>query len=236
MSDIQFSAIIPAAGIGRRTGEPVPKPWLELGPNGEPMVVLTLSRFVGIPGLRRVVLALMPEELEVRKKELARWKLPLELSYCPGGLRRQDTVAAALQMLETPEDEMILIHDAARPFVTAELIRKVVEKAHEGQAAIAAIPAEDTIKEVDRVGFVRATPPRRYLWRAQTPQAIRAGILRRGLAIAAQREIELSDDATAAELMGFRVAIVHGSADNFKITTARDLTYARWLMKEGELQ
>lgn len=235
MSDIQFSAIIPAAGIGRRTGEPVPKPWLDLGEEGEPMVVFTLRRFIGVPGLRRIAVALMPEELKKRKKELERWRLPLEVIFCEGGELRQDTVAAALEMLEPDDDEMVLIHDAARPFVPPELIIKVVEKAHEGQAAIAAIPAEDTIKEVDRVGFVRATPPRRYLWRAQTPQAVRAGILRRGLAVAAQREIELSDDASAAELMGFRVAIVPGSADNFKITTARDLAYARYLLKEGEI-
>lgn len=231
MSEIHFSVIIPAAGTGRRTGEPVPKQWIDLG--GEPMVVRVLRQFTGLPGLGRVALAVRTEELEQRAEELARWRLPLDLFYCPGGKLRQDTVGAALEVLEPDDSDIIVVHDAARPFVTAELILEVVSKAAEGQAAIAAVPVADTIKEVDRIGYVSNTPPRHHLWYAQTPQAIRAGILRRGLALAAMREIELTDDASAAELMGFRVAVVRGSEDNFKITTARDLALARHVLQKG---
>ena len=231
MREIPFSAVIPAAGPGRRTGEKVAKPWLDL--EGEPMVVRTLRGFVGVAGLRRVVLALKPDEFDERRRELDRWELPLELDFCPGGKLRQDTVAAALELLRPQDDEIIAIHDAARPFVSPELILEVVRKAAEGQAAIAAVPVSDTIKEVDRIGFVRSTPPRRHLWHAQTPQAVRAGVLARGLALARERDIELTDDASAAELIGFRVAVVRGFERNFKITTASDLAYARYLLREG---
>lgn len=233
MSEIKFSVIIPAAGVGKRAGGTVPKQWLDL--EGAPMVARVLRRFEGLPGIGRVALALHPDELDERRKQLKEYGLDLDLIFCPGGERRQDTVAEALESLEVGDEEMIVIHDAVRPFVTPELIMAVVEKANEGQAAIAAISIVDTVKEVDRVGFVLNTPPRNFLRRAQTPQAVRAGILRRGLALAAQRNIELTDDAIAAELMGFRVAVVAGDELNIKITTARDLEFARYLVRTGEM-
>lgn len=233
MSEIKFSVIIPAAGVGKRAGGPVPKQWLDL--EGEPMVVRVLHRFEGLSGIGRVALALHPDELDERRRQLREYDLGLDLLICPGGERRQDTVAEALETLEVGDEEIIVIHDAVRPFVTPDLIMAVVAKANEGQAAIAAVSIVDTVKEVDRVGFVLNTPPRNFLRRAQTPQAVRAGILRRGLALAAQRNIELTDDAIAAELMGFRVAVVPGDELNIKITTARDLEFARYLIRTGEM-
>lgn len=231
MDVTRFSAIIPAAGIGARAGLGRPKQWMDLA--GEPMVVRVLRRFAGLPGLNRVALALHPEEYEERRAQVLSFGLDMELVFCPGGRRRQDSVAHALDALDVDEDEIIAVHDAARPFVSRDLILSVVKRASEGQAAIAAIPVTDTIKEVDRMEYVLNTPRRTYLRRAQTPQAVRAGILRRGLALAQQRDIELTDDAVAAELIGFRVAVVPGEESNIKITTPLDLDMARLQIERG---
>jgi 2-C-methyl-D-erythritol 4-phosphate cytidylyltransferase len=229
--ELSFSVIIPAAGVGARTGMAVPKPWLDL--EGEPMVVRTLKKFVGLPGLRKLALPVLPEEVERRGGEIENYKLPLDIVVCAGGDRRQDSVRVALESLEPEEEEVVLIHDAARPFVSSPLILEVARRAWTSRVAIAAVPAEDTIKEVGENGLVSSTPPRERYMRAQTPQAMAAGVLLRGLALADERGIELTDDAGAAELLGFKVSVVAGRRSNFKITTAEDLALARFLLREG---
>lgn len=231
MSETRFSAVIPAAGAGVRAGQGTPKQWIDLA--GEPMVVRVLRRFVGLPGLQRIALALGAEEFAERKRQVLGFGLDLDIVFCPGGRRRQDSVARGIDALDVDDDQIIVVHDAARPFVSRELILSVVRRAGEGQAAIAAIPVTDTIKEVDRMEYVLNTPHRTSLRRAQTPQAVRAGILRRGLALAQQRDIELTDDAVAAELIGFRVAVVPGEEQNIKITTPLDLEIARIQIERG---
>jgi 2-C-methyl-D-erythritol 4-phosphate cytidylyltransferase len=230
-SDFTFSVIIPAAGIGTRTGMTVPKPWLEL--EGEPMVVRTLRKFIGLPELDQVALAVLPDEVEKRGREISGFAIPLEIIVCGGGERRQDSVLAALERLDKGDDHIVLVHDAARPFVTAPLILEVARRARIGRAAIAAVPAEDTIKEVNKNGLISSTKSRERFMRAQTPQAMTAGILRRGLALAKERGVELTDDAGAAELLGFKVAVVPGRQSNFKITSAEDVALARFLLREG---
>ena len=230
--EIKYSVIVPAAGVGSRVGEQVPKPWLDLG--GEPMVVRTLRNFVGLKDLQRIALPVLPEEVDKRREQIEGFRLPLDIIVCGGGKRRQDTVLKALDALDLDEEDLVVIHDAARPFVLPSLVTEVVRRAWAGQAAITAVPAEDTIKEVGTNGHVSSTPPRERLMRAQTPQAIRAGVLRRGLMLADMRGIELTDDAAAAELLGFRVATVPGRRSNFKITTGEDLVLARLMLREGE--
>jgi len=229
--DLTFSVIIPAAGVGVRTGMPVPKPWLDL--EGEPMVVRTLRKFIGLPGLQKVALAVLPEEQQQRQDEIAHYDLPMEFVFCGGGNRRQDTVLAALESLKLDDDDLVLVHDAARPFVSPALILEVARLARFNRAAIAAVQSEDTIKEIGANGMISSTPPRERYMQAQTPQAMVAGILRRGLALADERGIELTDDAGAAELLGFKVTAVAGRRSNFKITTAEDLALARFLLREG---
>jgi len=208
----------------------VPKPWLDL--EGEPMVIRTLRKFVGLKDLERAVLAVLPDEVEQRKDQIAELNLPLDLIVCRGGERRQDSVLRALDCLGVSDEDLIVVHDAARPFVQPSLIIEVARRAWSDQAAISAIPSNDTIKELSADGTVSGTPPRDRYLRAQTPQAMRAGILRRGLMLARERGIELTDDASAAELLGFRVAIVQGRRSNFKITTAEDIALARFLLRE----
>lgn len=230
---IKFSAIIPAAGSGLRSGQTKPKQWLDLA--GEPMVVRALRIFEGIPGLQQVAIALHPDELEEARRTIESFNLNLDLKFCAGGKMRQDSVAKALEILGLCDEEIVVIHDAARPFASGELVSAVVKKADVAQAAIAAVEVTDTIKEVDRLGYVKNTPKRGFLRSAQTPQAVRAGVLKRGLALAEQRGIELTDDAIAAELIGFRVAVVKGEELNIKITSSRDIELARMLIERGEI-
>lgn len=212
----------------------MPKQWVEL--DGEPMAVHVLRIFEQMPAVRKVAVALNPEERQQREEQLRSLDLDLDLVFCDGGKRRQDTVQNALDVLEPDEREIVVIHDAARPFCSRELIEKVVATAEKSGASLAAIPVTDTIKEVDRIGFVMNTPKRAHLRRAQTPQAVRASVLREGLALARERSIELTDDAIAAELTGVRVAVVTGEETNFKITTALDMEVARQQLANGSIR
>jgi 2-C-methyl-D-erythritol 4-phosphate cytidylyltransferase len=234
MSTKPFSVIIPAAGTGRRTGFETPKQWMEI--DGEPMVVHVLRIFERIPNVRCVALALNPSEFEERRAQIESYNFEMKIIFIEGGKRRQDTVWNALEALKPEEREVVVIHDAARPFCTRELILKVVDRAAKANAAIAAIPVTDTIKEVDRIGYVMHTPRRTFLRRAQTPQAVRAGILKEGLELASVRQIELTDDAIAAEIAGHRVAVVNGEESNFKITTAMDMEIARQQIANGAVR
>jgi 2-C-methyl-D-erythritol 4-phosphate cytidylyltransferase len=229
-----FSVIIPAAGMGKRAGFDVPKQWIEI--DGEPMVVHVLRIFENIPNVRRVALALNPQEMDVRRAQINEYAINLDIAFTEGGKRRQDTVSQALKALEPNDREIVVIHDAARPFCSRELILKVVERATKTDAAIAAVPVVDTIKEIDRIGFVMNTPRRTFLRRAQTPQAVRASILKAGLELADLRQIELTDDAIAAEIAGHRVAVVTGEETNFKITTAFDMEFARQQIAAGAIR
>jgi len=234
MENKRFSAIIPAAGFGRRTGLSTPKQWIELG--GVPVVVHVLRLFAGMPHINAIALALNPEDREQREAQIISYDIEANLVFCDGGRRRQDTVRNGLQALKAADDEIIVVHDAARPFCSPELISSVVQAAYRAGAALAAIPVTDTIKEIDRVGFVANTPKRTFLRRAQTPQAIRADILRSGLDLAEERELEITDDVIAAEMQGIRVAVVNGEESNFKITTSLDLEFAQQQINSGSLR
>lgn len=157
---IKFSAIIPAAGSGKRTGQDTPKQWLDLA--GEPMVVRALRIFEGIPGLRKVVIPVNPDGLEEARKRILSYNLSMDIIFCNGGRMRQNSVANGLEALGATDEEIVVIHDAARPFASRKLVEEVVAKAQECQAAIAAVEVTDTIKEVDRLGFVKNTPRRGF--------------------------------------------------------------------------
>ena len=234
MNNISFSVVIAAAGSGTRLGDSTPKQWLDLA--GEPMVVRAIRRFEGVAGLSKLVVALSPDEYDARKAQLKEFEFDLDMIFCRGGKARQDSVKNAIEKLSPDDNEIIVVHDAARPFVSQDLILRVVERAKAEQAAIAAIPVNDTIKEVDRLGFVSHTPKRSFLRRAQTPQAVKAGILKKGMALATERGLEFTDDALAAEIMGHRVAVVNGEEKNFKITTSFDLEIARMQIARGDLK
>jgi len=217
------SAILAAGGRGLRLGHAQPKQLLEIG--GRPMLERSLSILLGHPEVDEVVVALPADLVEQPPAYLANVAKPLRI--VAGGARRQDSVAAAFQVVSDRAD-VVVVHDAARPFASATLIAKTIAAAAESGAALAAVSASDTVKQVQGA-FVRATLDRRTIYLAQTSQAFRRDVLRDALALSS----DATDEASLAEQAGHTVRIVEGEATNIKITTPEDLAMAEAINRAG---
>jgi len=206
-------AIVPAAGSGSRLGRDEPKALARIA--GRPLLALTLEALRAVP-FERTVVAVPPD----RVGDFASLLLPGETAI-PGGRSRAESVRRAFEALAPSSGDIVCIHDAARPFVTAEEIGRVMAAAGREGAAIAATPIVDTVKRSDGA-WVAGTVERDGLWAAGTPQAFREEVLRRALAGAE----EATDEAGLCERLGIRVAIAPVSRLGFKITTPEDLRIA----------
>jgi 2-C-methyl-D-erythritol 4-phosphate cytidylyltransferase/2-C-methyl-D-erythritol 2,4-cyclodiphosphate synthase len=219
---MHVTAIIAAAGEGRRLGAAVPKQLLQIGDRS--ILERSVAAFAGHDRVNDVIVVLPPALAAAPPS----WLIADDVRVVAGGARRQDSVANAFDRV-VPESEVILVHDAARPFVSPELISRSIDAAAEHGAAIAALPASDTVKRVEGEGtrtVIVETIPRARVYLAQTPQAFRREIL--GAAIALGRTgVDATDEAMLAEQAGHRVHVVDGDPANVKITTARDLDAAR---------
>ncbi len=219
-------AIIVAGGGGKRMGGDLPKQFLSLG--GRPLLDRTLSAFVASPRVDGIVLVLPPTQSgEVRESYRSVKKV---LAVVDGGAERQDSVRNALAAVPA-EAEVILVHDAVRPFVSEELLERCVERAREHGAVVPVVPVRDTVKEWDRVEKSLCTRDRSELMLAQTPQGFRAGILRHAYGKALEDGRQGTDDASLVEGTGYPVVPVPGEEANIKITIPEDLR-----MAEGILQ
>jgi 2-C-methyl-D-erythritol 4-phosphate cytidylyltransferase len=222
----RVAVIIPAAGKSERVGLKTPKPFLFIA--GVPMLAKTIAVFQRNRrvGLIQPVLPAGQIPLFTRLRKKYRWGKCLP--PVPGGRERQDSVAKGLAALPA-EVEIVMIHDAARPFVTPAIIDRVLDAARRYGAALAAVPVQDTVKSSSRAGRVSKTVDRRGLWLAQTPQAFRADLLREAHRRAAAAGRRGTDESYLVENMGCRVHLVPGSPLNLKITTREDLALARSL-------
>lgn len=219
------TAIIAAAGFGRRLGAGVPKQLLEL--DGRSILERSVGAFLSHPRVRDVVVAL-PAALAA---EPPGWLAGApRLRVVAGGERRQDSVANAFDAVSDDAD-IVLVHDAARPFVTADVISRSIDAAARHGAAIAAMPASDTVKRVDGTMIV-GTLPRESIYLAQTPQAFRREVLRAAVALG-RSGVSATDEAALAERAGHPVHVIEGDAGNVKITTAGDLDAARERAQSG---
>jgi 2-C-methyl-D-erythritol 4-phosphate cytidylyltransferase/2-C-methyl-D-erythritol 2,4-cyclodiphosphate synthase len=217
------SAIIAAGGRGLRLGHAQPKQLLAIA--GRPMLERSVSLLLAHPDVDEVVVALPLDLASEPPAYLLNTEKPL--SIVAGGARRQDSVSAAFQVVSERAD-VVLIHDAARPFASADLIARTIAAAAESGAALAALEARDTVKQV-RDHVVSATLDRRTIYLAQTPQAFRRSVLRDALAITS----DATDEASLAEQAGHPVRIVAGEANNIKITTPEDLVMAEAISRGG---
>jgi 2-C-methyl-D-erythritol 4-phosphate cytidylyltransferase len=223
-------AIIPAAGSGSRFGGQIPKQFVEIG--GAPIIVHTLRRFDECDEIGAIIVALRPEEIERFGQSLPAHGIRKSVRLVNGGAERSDSILNALEAAKELQPEIVAVHDAVRPFVSPEQISEVIARAREIGAAILALPATDTIKEVEN-GLIRRTIDRRRIWRAQTPQAFRFDLLLRANEEA--RAVSLpsaapTDDSFLIERQGLPVAVVEGSPNNIKITTPEDLLLAEKLL------
>lgn len=220
------TAIIAAGGRGARLGADRPKQFLDL--DGATILDRSMRAFVEHAAIDEVVLALPAEHVAEARVRYASGA-GKRVTCVPGGSRRQDSVAAAFAAAD-PSADIVVIHDAARPFVSDALIARTVEAARRHGAAIAALPARDTVKQAagrsgDPTRAIAATLPREDIYLAQTPQAFRRDVLARALDLG--REIEATDEAMLAERSGAEVHLVEGDPANVKITTMDDLERAR---------
>lgn len=216
-------ALVPAGGAGTRLGRRTPKQFLKIG--GVPMLVATVRQLARHPRIGAVVVA-APPRLVARSERLLRGQgRGAELTVVAGGPDRQASVWNAL-CAAPPDAELVVVHDAVRPFVTRALIDEVVSAARHTGAAICAVPITDTVKRV-RDGVVETTVDRSALWAVQTPQAFRADLLREAHAKARRDGVVGTDDAMLVERLGHPVRVVRGSEENVKITTPEDLTRSR---------
>jgi 2-C-methyl-D-erythritol 4-phosphate cytidylyltransferase len=222
-------AIVTAAGSGRRLGSKIPKQYLSLA--GKPLVVYsleTLNNYSKIDGIVLVVGAGW-EDTGYRLKD--QYEITKLTAVVTGGSTRQASVYRGLQAL--PENtEIVLIHDAARPFITGELIGQMVAAARRTGAAAPALPVKDTIKVADSNGLVHSSPDRSCLFAVQTPQSFVCSIILEAHEKAAKEGFTGTDDAMLVEWMSLPVELVVGDEQNIKITTSLDLKLAELLVRK----
>jgi 2-C-methyl-D-erythritol 4-phosphate cytidylyltransferase len=240
--------IIPAAGLGTRMG-PVPngikraqkkappsKQFTELG--GTPILIHTLRTFAAVDGVTEIRIALRDSEIEgfrARLKNEAKDVLKKKVEFVVGGEHRQQSVQNALNAITAAPDDIVLVHDAVRPFVTAEIIQEVIEAAKKYGAAIAGMPAVDTVKQVERTAdgaLIKATIPRASIVLAQTPQGFRYSVIKKAFDEASADGFLGTDEASLAERAGHSVAVVMGSAKNIKITSPGDMELAEFYLRK----
>ena len=212
------AAVIAAAGRGARAGGDVPKQYARIG--GEPVLRRAVDVFAAHPAVSTVVIVIHPDDEALARQAVG----PMPVHFVTGGASRQESVYNGLNFLDNIDPEFVLIHDAARPFVTAEIVSWCLDAARRHGAATAGVAMADTVKKTDGEGIVTETIARNGLWRAQTPQAFRYRDLMAAHESGAGRG--LTDDAAVAETAGLSVAVSPGSEGNFKITSGADLARA----------
>ena len=221
-------AVVPAGGTGKRMGAGTPKQFLML--DGVPMMLHALRVLERAPGVTEVILVVPKEERERALNEVVeRYGLKKVLKVVPGGATRQESVQHGLN--EVDEDvEIVVVHDAVRPFITEDRIERSIEAARQHGGAIVAVPMKDTPKQAGPDRLIQRTLDRTDLWLAQTPQTFRRALVVEAYRKAAIAHVHATDDAALVERLGHTVAIVEGSWENIKITTPEDMILAEAIL------
>ena len=218
------SVVIAAAGKGSRMGMEINKQYLEL--QGKPVLAVTIQRFENCDLIDEIIVVANEAEVEFcTKNVIERWGFKKVKAVVAGGPTRRHSVYIGLCQV-SPACGVVLIHDGARPFVDIHIIEACIDAAEYYGAAVAAVPARDTIKRADREGFVEETVDRSNLWYIQTPQAFRFGLIMDAHTRAEQDGFVGTDDAVLAERLGHKVRLVPGKYTNIKITAREDLIMA----------
>ena len=224
------SAIIVAAGKGTRMGANVDKLWLEVA--GRPVVAHTWKKFNDARCIDEIILVVRDGMQPEFQKLAAQFKFSKPFKLVVGGAERQNSVWNGLAAL-SPKTEVVAIQDAARPCTTEELIATTIAAAHEIGAAVAAQPVIDTIKETADGKIISRTVDRSKLWSVQTPQAFRVEVIRRAISAAREKNLLLTDDTAACELIGQPVRLVKSVSPNPKVTVPGDLPFVESLLADS---
>ena len=226
---MKYTVLLPAAGSGKRMGAGQNKLFLEL--LNTPILIHTLRVFDKDPNCEQIVLAVKEEEKVFIEQLIKEYSIAKVSDIVKGGKERQHSVYAALKVVSS--SGMILVHDAARPFIHQEVIQQLVVTANDAGAAVAAVRAKDTMKKVEN-GIIQETVDRDSLWIIQTPQAFRYTILEKAERLAEAENFLGTDEAMLVERLGERVHIVESTYDNVKMTTSEDLLYGEALLNNRE--
>jgi 2-C-methyl-D-erythritol 4-phosphate cytidylyltransferase len=245
--------IIPAAGLGTRMApmsvgakgkqkkSPPSKQFTELG--GTPILIHTLRKFAAVDAVSEIWIALRENEIagfrarlesearDVLNKDVLKKKVELVV----GGEHRQQSVQNALNAVAAAADDIVLVHDAVRPLVTREIIQQVIEAVKKYGAAIAGLPAVDTVKQVERTAegaLIKATIPRAGIVMAQTPQGFRYSVIKKAFDEASADGFLGTDEASLVERSGHEVVVVMGASRNIKITTPADMELAEFYLRK----
>jgi len=223
---MKVSAIIPAAGQGLRLGGSVPKQFLHL--DGKPILAHTLDAFQNSGLVDSIILVVPEHEIDETRSQWLN-NPPLVKKIIAGGKQRQDSVVNGFNELDA-ETDVVLVHDAVRPFISSAIIKESITAANEYGAAITAIAVNDTIKQVGKSDLVERTLDRERLRRVQTPQAFKYDLLKKAFAKAGADSYYGTDEASLIEYINEPVKIINGSELNIKITRKEDLVLAEQIL------
>ncbi len=229
--DKKIIALVPAAGVGLRFGELLPKQYLDL--NGRPMIYHALAALAAVPRISRIHVILAPDDHYWPRYDWPSWDGRLTTLHC-GGKTRGESVLNGLTSFggEVEENNWVLVHDAARPCIRPDLIERLIDTlADDPVGGLLALPMSDTVKLANELQRVDHTVTREKLWRAQTPQMFRYGLLKSAL----NRYLEVTDESQAIEILGgYTPQLVEGDSTNLKVTYAADMKIAGFLLRELE--
>lgn len=226
----KITAIVLAAGRGKRMNSKVQKQFLELG--GKPVLYYSLNCFQQSPLVTDIILVTGAESVAFCKEEIVeKYGFTKVNKVIPGGKERYDSVYEGL--LSCENSDFVLIHDGARPFITQEILERGMTGVRETGACVIGMPSKDTVKVSDENGFVQETPERNLVWSVQTPQIFEYSLIRNAHEkIRCENMTGITDDAMVVErASGTKIRLVEGSYKNLKITTPEDLDIAEIFLK-----
>jgi 2-C-methyl-D-erythritol 4-phosphate cytidylyltransferase len=222
--------IIPAAGAGSRMDKETPKPYLQL--SGRTILEHTIRRFLPLKDLKQIVVATSETFLDNTRQIFNSLPEGITKKCVIGGKERQHSINNALS--EIVDVDLVIVHDAVRPFIKLKHIEDCCRTASEFGGAVLGVPAKDTIKRIDDKQIIRETPFRKYLWQTQTPQVFRKALILKAYSRAMDEGFIGTDDSSLVERLGQKVKMVEGDRSNFKITYPLDLELAKLLIKKEQ--
>lgn len=230
MQKTKCTAIILAAGQGKRMGTKIQKQYLEI--DGKPILYYSLQAFEQSELIDEIVLVVGDGQIDYCQKQMvSKYGFKKVKAIVEGGKERYHSVANGLREVE---EGYVFIHDGARPFVTEEILQRAYDEVIKHRACVVGMPVKDTIKIADENGFAKVTPDRNLLWQVQTPQAFETSIIKEAYKKLMESDtINVTDDAMVAEqMLGVKVKLVVGSYENIKITTPEDLKIAEFFLQK----
>lgn len=230
---MKIAVIIAAAGVSKRMGKGVPKQYVDI--NGRPLIYYTLYKIASYNQINEIILVVAKDRIDYCQKEIIeKYEIPKVKEIIEGGRERQDSVYRGLKKVDL-DTEIVLIHDAVRPFIDSYLIEKVILKTVEGGAAVIGKPINDTIVLKDNHCYIERILDRRNVYALETPQCFKYDLIIQAYQRAYQDNYYGSDDTSLVVRMGRKVAIVESDKVNIKITHPKDLHLAEYLLSKGQL-